>query len=290
MSKVLRFAAVALLALSVAGCAASEPEAGPTEAPLPDGVAVEFMQLRADVANRVAQVRVINESDVTLSIARLVFEDDWFDGPAVRDRASEVPAGRTLDLTVQLPPSACENEPAAAERTSRVLVEYSTEDGAYLSAAELPDPLDVIPALHARECLLSDLERSTAIAFTGFEPSEPGQTATLTLTLTPTGDEASEVLAIQSTNLLALGEAGATADVYPLGVDVEPGDTDPIVLDVPLVPFRCDAHAVQEDKRGTVFTLDVATGGQTGDINVAAPEEMKGDLLAWVARWCGFGS
>lgn len=290
MPRVLRFAAVALVALLAVGCSATEPEVGPTEAPLPAGVTVEFMQLRADVAKRVAQVRVVNESASTMSIARLVFEDDWFDGPAVRDRASEVIAGRTLDLIVQLPPSACEDEPPLAERESRVLIEYSTEDGAYLSTAELPDPLAVIPALHARECLLSDLERSTAIEFTGFEPSEPGQAATLTLTLTPTGDEASEVLAIQSTNLLTFGDVAAPADVYELDAEVAEGETEPIVLDLPLVPFRCDAHAVQEDKRGTIFTLDVATGGQTGVINVAAPEEMKGELLAWVARWCGFGS
>ncbi|HWI30421.1 MAG TPA: hypothetical protein VNT50_02955 [Microbacterium sp.] len=290
MSRVLRFAAVALVALLAPGCAAAEPEVGPTEAPLPAGVSVEFMQLRADVAKRVAQVRVVNESDSKMSIARLVLEDDRFDGPAVRDRASEIPVGRTLDLTVQLPPSACEDEPVSTERASRVLIEYSTEDGAFLSTADLPDPLDVIPALHARECLLSDLERSTAIEFTGFEPSEPGQAATLTLTLTPTGGAASEILAIQSTNLLALGEAGASVDRYELDAAVAEGDTEPIVLDLPLVPFRCDPHAVQEDKRGTIFTLDVATGGQAGVVNVAAPEELKGELLAWVARWCGFGS
>ena len=62
------------------------------------------------------------------------------------------------------------------------------------------------------------------------------------------------------------------------------------MLELPLVPFRCDPHAVQEDKRGTIFTLDVATGGQTGVVNLAAPEEMKGDTARLGGRWCGFGS
>jgi len=292
----MRGAALALAALLLAGCGAGpsggEPAAPaePTEAPLPEGVTVEFMQLRSDVAKRAAQVRVVNGSDETLEITRLAFEDDWFDGPAVRDRPAEIAAGRTLDLTIQLPPSACEGEVEAAGRTSRVVLDYSSGDSPATSTTDLPDPLDVIPALHARECLLSDLEASTGLAFTAFEPSEAGRAATLTLTLTPTGRAASEILGIRSTNLLALGQIGATVDLYPLGVVVAEDATDPIDLELPLVPFRCDAHAVQEDKRGTIFTLDVATGGQTGVVNLAAPEDIKGDLLAWVADWCGFGS
>ena len=194
------------------------------------------MQLRADVAKRAAQVRVVNGSDTDLEITRLSFEDDWFAETAVRDRVSQLPAGRTLDLTIQLAPSECEDEPEPADRGSRVVIEYSAEGSAFTSTADLPDPLEVIPALHARECLLADLERSTAVAFTAFQPSETGQAATLTLTLTPTGEAASEVTAIQSTNLLTVGQVDTATDVYPLGVVVREGTTDPIVIDLPLVP------------------------------------------------------
>ena len=59
--------------------------------------------------------------------------------------------------------------------------------------------------------------------------------------------------------------------VYPIAAQVREGDTEPIEVDLPLVPLRCDPHAVQEDKRGTVFTLDVEVDGRTGrQIEIAA--------------------
>ena len=58
---------------------------------------------------------------------------------------------------------------------------------------------------------------------------------------------------------------------------------------VPLVPLRCDPHAVMEDKRGTIFDVTVAFDGASGVVEVAAPAEVKGEILAWVADWCGFG-
>ena len=57
-----------------------------------------------------------------------------------------------------------------------------------------------------------------------------------------------------------------------------------------LEPFRCDAHAVQEDKRGTIFTTDVTVGGENGQIELAAPPDMRAEILNAVADYCGFGS
>ena len=42
---------------------------------------------------------------------------------------------------------------------------------------------------------------------------------------------------------------------------------------MPLVPFRCDPHAVQEDKRGTIFDVRVEVDGEPGEIELAAAEE-----------------
>jgi len=44
-----------------------------------------------------------------------------------------------------------------------------------------------------------------------------------------------------------------------------------------------------EDKRGTVFNVLVEVDGASGVVEVAAPEAMRGEILRWVADWCGFG-
>lgn len=54
------------------------------------------------------------------------------------------------------------------------------------------------------------------------------------------------------------------------------------------MPQRCDPHVVQEDKRGTIFTLEVAEPRE-GTIELAMPVELKARVLTWVADWCGFG-
>ena len=61
------------------------------------------------------------------------------------------------------------------------------------------------------------------------------------------------------------------------------------MVSVPIVPLRCDAHAVMEDKRGTVFNVLVRVDGAQGAVEVAAPEAMRGEILRWVSDWCGFG-
>jgi hypothetical protein len=61
-----------------------------------------------------------------------------------------------------------------------------------------------------------------------------------------------------------------------------------VTVELPILPARCDAHAVQEDKRGTVFRLLVEVGARPGSFDLAATPEMRGEILGWIAEWCGF--
>jgi hypothetical protein len=121
---------------ALAACTAHPAEPPVPADSLPAGIQVELFQLRSDVAERGAQVRVINDSDTDLVITSLTFADDWFSGPAVRDRTSTIPAGRTVDLRVGLPESACEDEPDAASRTSRVTLELQGGGSATVDVAD----------------------------------------------------------------------------------------------------------------------------------------------------------
>ncbi len=222
-------------------------------------------------------MHVSNGGDEPFEITTVAVSDPRFDGVAERavpGRASTVAPGSTVDIRIQLPAMDC----AAAE--GAMTVALGTVE------VPLPDPLDVIGPLHERECLAQRVMDAAALAFSSFEPSMPGEPATLVLSVDPTGDGSAEIVGIQTTNLLTFD--ALAADTYPLGLEITP-DSEAVEVALPLVPLRCDPHAVQEDKRGTVFTLEIALDGVPGEIELAAGEDMRGRILTWVADWCGFG-
>ncbi|WP_243075356.1 hypothetical protein [Microbacterium sp. SS28] len=275
-------ALLALLAL-LSGCDTGRGD-DPGPGPLPDGVSVQFVQLRSDVASRQGQVRVHNGADEAIQVGDVVMKDDGFPAGSRRvneGRTSTIAPGRTVDIRVQLAPADCD----ASQGDTRVWLDVHSVAGG--AAASLPDPLDVLGPLHDRECRAEQVADAVALSFSSFIPSPPGEPAALTLTLEPTGDAAARIDSIHSTNLLTWA---GDATIHPLEIAVAAGDATPVELTLPLVPLRCDPHAVQEDKRGTVFTLDVEVGGEPGTIELPASEEMRGAILTWVAGWCGFGS
>lgn len=292
-----RFAAtVAVVALFLlTGCTAGSPSSSPTPASLPDGVEVELFQLRSDVADRGAQLRVINGSGDDLVITGLAVHDDWFAGPATRERTSTIPAGRTVDLRFALPESACDDAPDAAARTSRVTLEL---EGGTSVTADLADPLGFTALIHEKECLRHDLAQIATLEWTSFTPAVAPLPAQLELTVTSTGTTGTaRVLEVQTTNLVQFADRPAP---FAVDLDISPSTdastvavpvdrTVPVIRTVPLIPLRCDPHVVMEDKRGTVFNVSVQVGDASGVVEVAASDTMRGRILRWVADWCGFG-
>jgi len=276
---------VALALLPVAACAA------PADAPpatLPDGVSVVIVQLRGDVAARQAQVQLRNGSGNAVVVGDVRVDDPRFDGPAGRviDRVSTVPAGGRVDIRVQLPAVSC---PAPADAAPEVVLELGAGDSAASVRAVMEDPLGFIAPLHERECRAEALADAATLEFTGFVPSPAGEAATLELTVRPSGEGRATIVAVQATNLLGFGPATAEG-AFPLDLELEEdGGTEPVAVDVPIVPFRCDPHAVQEDKRGTIFDIRLALDGAPGEIELFVGDDLRGRILTWVADWCGFG-
>ncbi|MDQ7879362.1 hypothetical protein Q9R08_15330 [Microbacterium sp. QXD-8] len=283
-------AAAIAVVLGLVGCSPS-PTAAPSAAPvptLPAGVTVELAQLRADVAPRQAQLRVINGSDTAITVGEVRVEDPRLHGPATRvvpDRVSTIPARGSVDIRVQLPPVACS---APDKGDSEAVLELVGESESAEVTAPAPDTLGFLAPLHSRECLQERMADAATLAFTDFQPSAPGEPATLELTVTPTGAGAGTVVGLERTNLLDFAGAPAEDEVFHLDIDVSAAEAEPVVVEVPLVPFRCDPHAVQEDKRGTIFDVRIELEGEPGEFELFVGDELRGRILTWVAGWCGF--
>lgn len=280
-----RAGALAALVAALAGCDTSGGDDF-APVPLPDGVTVEFVQLRSDAAARQGQVRVHNDTDEAIRIGEVVVVDSGYPGGATRvnaGRTSTIAPDATVDIRVQLPQADCE----ATQGDTRVWLELFEAGGSV--AALLPDPLDVLGPLHERECRAARVTDAVALSFSSFTASAPGEPARLTLTAVPTGKATATIGGIRTTNLLTFAGLGGS-DAYPIGLEVDPSTpVDQIDIALPVFPLRCDPHAVQEDKRGTIFSLEVVVGGGAGEIELAASEDLRGDILTWVGQWCGFG-
>lgn len=283
--RVRRVGVVTAVALALSGCAAAPEPSGP--APTAE-VAVELHQLRSDVALRQAQVRVRNTSAEAITLGAVRVEDPRFTGAATRvveGRTSALPAGGVADIRVQLPPVEC-SVPADGE--AEAVLEILADDGSTEATASAPDPLGFVAALHARECLLERVTDAASLAFTGFSPSPPGEPAALELAVTPTGGAAATLVGVERTNLLTFAGLAPGADLYPLGLEVPATAAASRLLTLPLVPTRCDPHAVLEDKRGTIFGVRVEVDGEPGEVELFVGDDLRGRILSWVAAWCGF--
>ena len=60
------------------------------------------------------------------------------------------------------------------------------------------------------------------------------------------------------------------------------------IISLPVRPARCDAHAIADDKRGTILPFEIATAdGRAGRLDVPAGDGLKAELYAYYGERCG---
>lgn len=289
-----RCVAVALagaLLVAMCGCAGENPGAGTgtTGRGLgADDVSVSVYQPRPDVAAGRIAIQVHNDSaeQLTVESAELTsayFQDElvW---PALRE--ARISAGRAVDLRVQLGESDCD-EPNVAEHS--VSLRYRLGDGPSQTAMFEPtDEFGVLELLHDAACLGVRIgEVATLTAESVVVPDQPGVPTTLKIGVEPTGASGSfTVDAVTSTTLLAPAENGVGVGQLALGISV--GADGPTEITIPLVPNRCDPHALAEDKVGTRMPLLVtAPDGSAGRLVLAADDGLRAQMYAFFSAYCG---
>jgi hypothetical protein len=263
--------------------------AGVTSAPPSVALTATLYQTRMDVAARQVEVRLANDTDadLTLRAVRLVSTDFAAPMPYAKE-GSILGAGRVVDLPVALADPVCGDQPTS----HTVHLDYLLPDGR-TGSVQVPaaDDTGQIEALHADECFQAEVAETATLAI----PDPPLlreldgiPVADLTVRVEPTGESGIlEIGRIGSTTLLQqvdprTGER--LRDGYAVDLTVAGSDATSFTFTV--VPGRCDAHAVAEDKQGTLFRLDVVLDGEAGQVIVASPPAVTAALYDFVREAC----
>src|SRR5690606_3808129 len=219
-------------------------------------------------------------SDTELEVRGVELLGARFETAPGRDADTRIPAGRTTDLPVTLPATDCDGGGEPVGPAGSLTVRLELAGG---GEVDVPgrDAAGFLERLHAADCLGEAVSRRAHVEVAELAPSRAGGPAALRIRVA--GIESGlTLIALRPTNLLRYATEGTGA--HHLDVAVGPGAV--LLLDVPLVPQRCDPHALMEDKRGAVFPLEVAVDGAAGTIELVTPVPLAAEILDWVREWC----
>jgi len=274
-----------LLAIAsiLTGCQATTPATD-----LPDGVTVSVYQPRPDVAKDRIAIEVHNDGPEPLVVTAATIESAYFTEPFVwgPGRTATVQPGYAVDLRVDIP-----DEVDCSDVAAEHIVSVSwTVGGASGSSVVTPDdPYKIFDLLHDAACLVEAVDSIATLEAVSLEaPAQYPAPAQLVIAVRPTGAEGTVLIdSIHSTTLL--NPAGADGvGVAELALGTEISASGPREIRVPIVPNRCDAHALAEDKIGTRMPLYVTTeDGTTGRLVLSASEALRAQMYEFYSDYCG---
>ncbi|MEX1079289.1 MAG: hypothetical protein WED09_09310 [Homoserinimonas sp.] len=281
-----RTASAPLLVLAIFGLVGCAPN--PSDG-LPPGIEVSVHQNRPDTGDRRLQVRITNGSDAPLTVTELTFSSPRFAEPVSYQKApSTIRSGGVLDLPIALAAPACDQNNGGPE----VLLEFQhSHDGPGTATVVPDDPLDQLDGISERDCLDDAMTEVAEIKEPPRIRSESlgGRLVALVdLEILPSGGAGSFTIhSVDDTVLFGLFSPASAAPLVTLPLDLTVrADGDPRILTIPLVPARCDAHAVAEDKRGTLLPLRVEIGELSGIRYFALSDDRKGELYSYLGEAC----
>jgi hypothetical protein len=277
-------ACYAVLSVAVTGCGTVG------RAELPDGIRVEVLQGRTDYTSGTLVLRIINESGSPIELERAGLSWPGFSEPAIWERGTTVRQGTTVDLRSPVPAVECDD---ADDGRQEPTADLSFVDGDRRGTATVlvADPLSTLERLRDSGCIVKRVDRVATISVDPPVVKGDGRqsVAVIRLTFAPTGEEGRvEVDAVSSTPLLRPDPATHPgAGDWPLELIVD-ATSGPGTAELRIVPARCDAHAIADDKVGTVFHLAVRlTDGTAGEYRLIPPDGIREQLLDYVRATCG---
>jgi len=285
----IRIAPVAILAVFVAilvsGCQATS---SPVESP--QGVKVSIFQPRSDISmNRIA-IKFVNDGTEPLTISAATLTSNLFANDFVWDsrRAATVSPGFAIDLRVDIPPvDSCDE----GRSVSAVRFNWSVGEVSGTSVITPDDTFNILNSLHENGCFISAMNTVGAISAVSLTPpSQKLAPATLLISVNPTGEEGKLTInSIGSTTLLSPANSKGIGTAQ-LDLDVVINAKGPFKITVPIVPNRCDAHGIAEDKIGTRMPLVVTLAdGTKGRYVLPASNQLRAAMYSFYTSYCGLG-
>ncbi|MDQ4137784.1 MAG: hypothetical protein M3116_02905, partial [Actinomycetota bacterium] len=248
-------------------------------------VSVALVQNRSDPPVGRLQLRVTNESDHELRIRTATLESTALAAPAVWEKGTTLPAGATRDLPVRFPGASC----ADAEPETVVRVEADTPAGPVTVEVTPTDPNERMPLLTETDCFAQEVAAVARVSLPSVHADDPAEPARLEVRAESAGGNRTlRITSLESTVLFnALDAAGTPTTSGAVDLELRPTQAEATAL-VPLVPNRCDAHALAEDKVGTLFVLAAEVeGGRSGTLTLAASDALRAELYDYFTRACG---
>ncbi|WP_430645667.1 hypothetical protein [Agromyces sp. GXS1127] len=275
----------ALAVASLVSCGAvAGPGPGPTGDGLPEGLSVTVQQGRIDVPQGRLVLHFENTGE-PVTVTALSVVSPALEPGMDRDEPFELDRDDALDIRMDLTGSVCDRDPTAIG----IDVRATTADGTdHEGTLEPADPFGTMQRIADADCLAESVAVVAAIELPGrlrTTGTGAAQRAWIDVTVAPvaSGDGTLAIDRVSATTLIG-NEDGQD---WPLGLEVAPGDA-PVEVSLAVRPARCDAHALADDKRGTILPFTVATGdGREGRLEIASGADLKADLYAYYAERCG---
>jgi hypothetical protein len=276
-------AALAAAPLALAACTAPAPASTPSVAPA--GLAVAIQQGRLDVVGHRLVVRFENTGDDPLTIVGFVVETPSLEPGLERTKPFELTPGDAIAIRLDLPASRCDAEPGP------VVVRFDARTASGSDQTDelvADDPFDTIARVNAADCLAESVADVAAIVMPEHLRSTGAgadRRAFIDVAIEPvaSGDASMHIARVYGTTLLN-AEDGID---WTLGLDVAAGEARS-VISLPVRPARCDAHAIADDKRGTILPFEIETAdGRAGRLDVPASDGLKAELYAYYGERCG---
>jgi hypothetical protein len=281
--------AAALAALAVAtGLAACAPTSSGSDTTadvgLPEGLTVSVQQGRLDAPQGRLVVHVENTGD-PVTVTALEVRSAALEAGMRRDEPFDLGADDAIDIRLDLTASVCDGDPTAIEIELRARPAGGDEREGTLVP---DDPFDTMARILDADCLAESVAAVAAITLPERLRSEgtgAARRAWIDVRVEPvtSGAGTLRIDGVSATTLLG-AEDGLD---WPLDLDVAAGDA-PFMIELAVRPARCDAHALADDKRGTILPFSVATGdGREGRLDRPSADALKADLYAYIVERCG---